>query len=229
MLSIVATVISVAKREKLCAIALLAGIPSLIFVVKVCVEIPKAVEGARKSNESFIAYQKREQAKEARVQNYCAQFRTNSSLITSDDFWNGQTNQDWSAQYGLDRLIEDQSFKFTPDVIDYLLKKFPKRTEELIQYKHLNRDELIKIIKDTQYSQRVRQTAMEALVSDRSFELTDKWKRCVFEQFPNVIGNLLYDERLTKAEIEALIADPAISDGIKELAKRNLKEGRYKN
>jgi hypothetical protein len=201
----------------------------LIFVVKVCVEIPKAVEGARKSNERFIADQKREQAKEARVKNYCAQFRTNSSLITSDDFWNGQTNQDWSAQYGLDRLIEDQSFKFTPDVIDYLLKKFPKRTEELIQYKHLNCDKLIKIIKDTQYSQRVRQTAMEALVSDRSFELTDEWKRCVFEQFPNVIGNLLYDERLTKADIEALIADPTISDGIKELAKRNLKEERYKN
>jgi hypothetical protein len=229
VLSCIATGISVATREKLWGLSLLAGIPSLLLIVNVCIEIPKAVKGARESNKSFIAYQKREQARETRIQSYCNELRMNSSLITSDDFWNGQTNQDFSAQYGLDRLIEDQSFKFTPEMNEYIIKKFPGRTEELMRHKRLSQNELIKIIKDVQYSHRIRETGVYVLISDRSFDVTDEWKKFIIEQFPNEIGDLLFHECFTKSEVEGLITDPKISDSVKELAKRNLAEGRYKN
>jgi hypothetical protein len=228
VLSIVATVISLAKREKLCGVALLAGIPSLMLIVRVCVEIPKAAEGARKSQESFIAYQKQVAEQEARVL-YCRdEFRTNTSLITNDDFWNAQTNHDRSAEDGLDRLIRDESFKFTPQISEYLLKRFPGRAEELSQNKKLNHDELIGIVKNLQYPQRVRQTAIYVLIKDPSFEVTDEWKKCVFYQYPNEIGTLLYDRRLTKNEIEDLMANPKIPDYEKQDAQDKIKIGWYK-
>ncbi|MGA3143890.1 MAG: hypothetical protein ABSF10_12850 [Verrucomicrobiota bacterium] len=228
ILSCIATGISVATREKLWGLSLLGGIPSLLLIVNVCIEIPKAVKGARESNKSFIAYQKREQARETRIQSYCNELRTNSSLITSDDFWNGQTNQDFSAQYGLDRLIEDQSFKVTPEMNEYLIKKFPGRMEELMRYKRLSQNELIKVIKGVQYSRRIRETGVYVLISDKSFDVTDEWKKYIVDQFPSEIGDLLLHECFTKSEVEGLVADPKISDSIKELAKRNLAEGRYK-
>jgi ABC-type transport system involved in multi-copper enzyme maturation permease subunit len=43
-LSCIATIISVVKREKFYGIALLAGIPSLIFVVNFCSQIPQAAK-----------------------------------------------------------------------------------------------------------------------------------------------------------------------------------------
>jgi hypothetical protein len=228
VLSIVAAAISLAKRERFCVVALLAGIPSLIFVVNVCVAIPKAAKDAKRANEGFLAHQKQVEEQETRILNCRDEFRANPSLITSDDFWNAQTNQDRSAQDGLDRLIEDQSFSFTPQISEYILKRFPGRTEELSQNKRLNHDELIKIINDVQNPQRVRETAVYVLISDRFFEVTDEWKKCVFYQYPNEIGKLLYDERLTKSEIEALIADPKIPDYVKEDAQSKLKIGWYK-
>jgi hypothetical protein len=228
VLSMVAAAISAVKREKLCGIALLAGIPSLIFVLKVCVEIPRAAKSSRLSNEHFLAHQKQVEEQEARVICYREEFRTNSSLITNDDFWNAQSNQDHSAQDGLDRLIEDQSYKFTPEINEYIIKKFPGRTEGLMQNKRLSQGELIKIIKDVQHAHKIRETGVYVLISDRSFNVTDDWKKYIIEKFPNEIGDLLLDKRFTKNEVEALLADPTIDNGTKEIAKRNLREKNYK-
>jgi hypothetical protein len=227
-LSSIATIISVIKRERFFGIALLAGIPSLIFAVNFCSQIPQAVKNSKQANEHFLAHQKQVETQEARILQYRDEFRTNPSIITSDNFWNAQTNQDRSAQDGLDRLIEDQSFKFTPQISEYLLKRFPKRAEELSRNKRLNHDELIGIIKDLQYPQRVRQTAIYVLIKDQSFEVTDEWKKCVFYQYPNEIGTLLYDQRLTKSEIEALLVEPKIPDYVKQDAQSKLKTGWYK-
>lgn len=229
VLSCIATIISLIRREKFSGIALLAGIPSLIFVVNFCSQIPQARRSAKLNQEHFQAHQKQVQEQETQVINFREKFRTNSALITSDDFWNAQTNKDRSAQDGLARLIEDQSFNFTPEMNEYIIKKFPGRTEELMQYKRLNQDELIKIIKDVQYSHRIRETGVYVLISNPSFGVTDEWKKYIIEQFPNEIGDLLLQERFTKSEIEALISDPTIDNGTKEIAKRNLAEGRYKN
>lgn len=226
-LSVIATIISAIKREKLFGIALLAGIPSLIFVVNFCSQIPQAVKNSKRANEHFLAYQKQVKEQEAQVLDYRDEFRANPSLITNDGFWNAQTNKDRSAQDGLDRLIEDQSFKFTPEINEYIIKRFPGRTEELMQNKRLSQDELIKIVKDVQYSHRIREAGVYVLIKDRSFDVTDEWKKYTIEQFPDEIGDLLLDRRFTKSEVEALIADPTIDNGTKEVAKRTLKEGTY--
>jgi hypothetical protein len=58
--------------------------------------------------------------------------------------------------------------------------------------------------------------------------VTDEWKKCVFYQYPNEIGTLLYDRRLTKNEIEDLMANPKIPDYEKQDAQDKIKIGWYK-
>jgi len=64
-----------------------------------------------------------------------------------------------------------------------LSKDFHGRTEELMQNKRLSQDELIKIVKDVQYSHRIREAGVYVLIKDRSFDVTDEWKKYTIEQF----------------------------------------------
>ena len=215
VLSIFTAAISVAKREKLCGIALLAGIPSLLFVVKVCVEIPQAARNAKQSNEHFLAYQKQvaEQEKqvaeqEPRVIYYREQFRTNSSLITSDDFWNAQTNKDRVAIEGLCRLLDDKSFKVTPEMKDYLIRN--GYDYQYLIRECLNNDERIQIVTNTDALKPERELAMNCLLCDKSFEITDQWKHYVLDNFPQSKHYLIMSGCFSKSELETLAVDPKV-------------------
>jgi len=215
VLSIVASAISVAKREKLCGIVLLAGIPSLIFVVKVCVEIPQAAKSSRLANEGFLAHQKQvaEQEKqvaeqEPRVIFYREQFRTNSSLITSDDFWNAQTNKDRVAMEGLWRLLDDKSFMITPEMKNYLIRN--GYDYQYLIRNRLNNDERIQIVTNTDALRPERELAMNCLLWDKSFEITDQWKHYVLDNFPQSKHYLIMSGCFSKNELEALAVDPKV-------------------
>ena len=215
VLSSIATLISAIKRERFFGIALLAGIPSLIFVVNICSQIPKAAKSAKQANEHFLAYQKQvaEQEaqraeQEAHVIYYREVFRTNSSLITSDDFWNAQTNQDRSVQAGLVRLIEDQSFIFTPEMKNYLIRN--GHDYEYLIKKRLNNDERIQIVTNTDALKPERELAMNCLLWDKSFEITDQWKHYVLDNFPQSKHYLIMSGCFSKSELEALAVDPKV-------------------
>jgi len=113
VLSTIATLFSIIQRERFFGFALLAGIPSLIFVVNVCSYFPQAEKNTKQAEEHFHAHlkevakqHKQETEQEARAMWYREEFRTNSSLITNDAFWNAQTNQDRSVQAGLGSFDE---------------------------------------------------------------------------------------------------------------------------
>jgi hypothetical protein len=215
VLSSIATLISLIKREKFFGIALLAGIPSLIFVVNVCSQIPKAAKNAKLANEHFLAYQKQvaEQEKqvaeqEPRVIYYREQFRTNSSLITSDDFWNSQTNKDKVAIEGLCRLLDDKSFKVTPEMKDYLIRN--GYDYQYLIRECLNNDERIQIVTNTDALKPGREFAMTCLLCDKSFEITDQWKHYVLDNFPQLKHYLIMSGCFSKSELEALAVDPNV-------------------
>jgi hypothetical protein len=215
VLSSVATIISSIKRERFFGIALLAGIPSLIFVVNVCSQIPKAAKNAKLANEHFLAYQKQvaEQQKQAvkqevRVIYYREELRTNSSLITNDDFWNAQANQDRSVEAGLVRLIEDQSFILTPEMKNYLIRN--GHDYQYLIRKCLNNDERIQIVTNTDALKPERELAMNCLLWDKSFEITDQWKHYVLDNFPQSKHYLIMRGCFSKSELEALAIDPNV-------------------
>jgi hypothetical protein len=231
VLSSIATLISVIKRERFFGIALLAGIPSLIFVVNICSQIPKAAKNAKQANEHFLAYQKQvaeqqkqEAEQEARVIYYREEFRTNSSLITNDDFWNAQTNQDRSVQAGLVRLIEDQSFIFTPEMKNYLIRN--GYDYQYLIRKRLNNDERIQIVTNTDALKPERELAMNCLLWDKSFEITDQWKHYVLDNFPQSKRELIMSGCFSKSELEALAVDPKIP-ALDRIAARNALTMKY--
>ena len=215
VLSIVTATISVAKREKLCGIALLAGIPSLIFVVKVCVEIPQAAKSSRLANEHFLAYQKQvaeqqkqETEQEARAIYYREEFRTNSSLITNDEFWSSQTNQNNEVVGGLTRLFDEKSFQITPEMKSYLIRN--GHDYQYLIRKCLNNDERIQIVTNTGALMSERELAMNCLLWDKSFEITDQLKHYVLDNFPQSKRELIMSGCFSKSELEALAVDPKI-------------------
>jgi hypothetical protein len=215
VLSCIAATISIIQRERFCVIGLLPGIPSLIFVVNVCAAIPQAAKNSKQANEHFLAYQKQVSEQEAQVAKqearaiyYREVFRTNSLLITSDDFWNAQTNQDRSVQAGLDRLIEDQSFIFTPEMKNYLIRN--GHDYQYLIRKCLNNDERIQIVTNTDALKPERELAMNCLLWDKSFQITDQWKHYVLDNFPQSKHYLIMSGCFSKNELEALAVDPKV-------------------
>lgn len=213
VLSVVATVISMAKKERFFVVALIAGIPSLMLIIKVCVEIPKAAEAARKNQENFNAYQKQvaeqqkqEAERKARAIYYCEEFRANTSLITNDELWSSPTNQNNQIVYGLTLLFDDKSFQITPAMKSYLIRG--GHDYEYLIRRRLNTDERIQIVTNTDALKPERELAMNCLLWDKSFVITDQWKQYVLDNFPKSKHYLIMSGCFSKGELEALAVDP---------------------
>lgn len=228
LLSCVATVISVRKSENLSAVAVMAGIPSLFFVAYVCTKMPQMVNDSEQDKAIFAARQQEASEREAQIVRWHDEFLTNTALITDDDFWKSQRNQNGSAIAGLSRLIEDKAFEFDPIVSEYIFKNLPQRSHSLILHKRLTHADLIKIVNDTATSHATQQRAVYFLISDESFEISNEWKLRVLEQFPDEFRTLCIHKRLTKSELEAMASDPKSSDSMKQIARLYLRAETYK-
>jgi hypothetical protein len=123
--SCLVSILSAIKRERFFGIALLAGIPSLIFIVKVCVAIPQGAKDAKRQNESIAAHYKHEEETIAQIKKFSDEFSSTPSLITNDDFWQSQkSDRGKSAMYGLIGVLQDKSFEVTPQIKAYVISNF---------------------------------------------------------------------------------------------------------
>jgi hypothetical protein len=95
-------------------------------------------------------------------------------------------------------------------------------------YNRSSHDELAKIVKDVKNSYGIRETAMDCLLRDESFDVTDEWKKTVFDQFPLKIGLLFGGKRFSRIQLGNLITDPKIPSYVKRDADFWLKNGGYK-
>lgn len=213
VLSIIATFISAIKRERFFGIALLAGIPSLIFVDNICSHFPQAAKNAKQANEQFFSYQKQvaqqeaqRAEQEARAICYREEFRTNSSLITNDEFWSSPTNQNNEVVSGLTQLVDDKSFQITPEMKNYLIRN--GHGYQYLIRKRLNNDERIQIVTNTDALKPERELAMDCLLWDKSFEITEQWKHYFLDNFPQSKHYLIMSGCFSKSELEALAVDP---------------------
>ena len=215
VLSSIATLISVIKRERFFGIALLEGIPSLIFVVNVCSHIPQATKNAKQANEHFLAHQKQVAKEEARraeeepiILHYCDEFRASPECITDDGFWNSPTNQNNEVVRGLTRLFDDKSFQITKEMKDYLIRN--GHDYGYLIRSCLNNDERIQIVTNMNALKPERELAMNCLLWDKSFEITDQWKNYVLDNFPQSKHYLIMSGCFSKSELEALAVDPNV-------------------
>ena len=229
LLCCVTAVISVLRKEQASGVAIFLAVPSLIFIIYVGVLAVHGRQAALQQKASEMIRGKKEKEQMDQIYSWRDKFRANPSLITNDVFWNAQTNRERLAERGLVELIRDQSFKFSPEINDYISKKLPGGTEALLLDRHFSREELISMAKDPQNSRRIRESALGQLVRDKNFDVTDEWKTYVIDQFPNELGDLLLDERFTKNELETLLQNPKVSDEAKHVIKEDLEIGRYKN
>ncbi len=117
ILSCVATIISVVRREDRAAFALLPGIASLIFLVFAgSYIIPAYLE--------IKAGQKQERQEAEIITPIIAQFKANPGLITSNDYWNSHADHAWERNSALCFLLDNNLIEITEDTKDYLLNRF---------------------------------------------------------------------------------------------------------
>lgn len=168
-------------------------------------------------------------AQEAEVRPYMEILRANPSLITSDAYWNSQTNQ--NNQYrndvvtGLSELLRDKSFQVTPEMKDYILKgktRVPqykgkgttREANRLLQ--RMDNDELIDVVEKADYSPAIRTTALYYLRTRNVGKplLPDEFRKYVLEQFTSNILNDSYTNTITftRSDLAAAVVDPKIGE-----------------
>ena len=125
LLCCVTAVISVLRKEQASGVAIFLAVPSLIFIIYVGVLAVHGRQAALQQKASEMIRGKKEKEQMDQIYSWRDKFRANPSLITNDVFWNAQTNRERLAERGLVELIRDQSFKFSPEINDYISKKLP--------------------------------------------------------------------------------------------------------
>ena len=76
--------------------------------------------------------------------------------------------------------------------------------------KCLNNDERIQIVTNTDALKPERELAMNCLLWDKSFQITDQWKHYVLDNFPQSKHYLIMSGCFSKNELEALAVDPKV-------------------
>jgi len=117
ILSCVATIVSLVRRENRSAFALLPGMASFIFLVYTAsIVIPAYLDIRNRKNQ--------DQHEQKIMTPILAEFKAHPELITSDDYWNSHTDFVSERHSALCSLIDNNSIKISDDTKNYLLNRF---------------------------------------------------------------------------------------------------------
>lgn len=184
-------------------------------------QAPYDVEAARAREEQ---HNREREARIAASKLVLEKLKTNPGLLTEDVFWDEQPAND----YGLLWFLQEPTTPHTPAINAYLLKRFPDKSTEILSNGRANHEELTAIAGDRQQPFDTRESAIDALLRDNSFEFGEPWRRMVIEEFTPKVTLLFGTRRYTRQELAALYGDPKTPAWIQQTARENIARNWFK-
>jgi hypothetical protein len=153
------------------------------------------------------------------------ELKANPALITDDTFWNRQPAND----YGLFWFLQEPNAPRSPAINTYLLKRFPDKSSVILGNGRATHGELTAIASDRAQPYDTRESAIDALLRDKSFEFGEPWRRMVLEEFGLKTSLLFGTRRYTRQELIALSQDPKTPAWIQQTARDNIDRNWFKS
>jgi hypothetical protein len=178
--------------------------------------------------EQAAAERKRSQEREAAAHVILSALKQTPALLTDAAFWDSQPDHDHIRTLGLDWYLQEPTAPASPAINAWLLKRFPEEDGMILHNGRASHDELTGLATDTNQSYRIRETALDCLLRDPTFDFSEPWKRMVFDEFQGQIPLVFGTRRFTRKELIALSQDPKIPKWIQEMAAQNLSWNSFK-
>jgi len=152
------------------------------------------------------------------------ELKVNPALLTDDTFWNRQPPND----YGLLWFLQEPTAPRSPEINAYLLKRFPEKSTPILSNSRATAAELTAIAGDRQQPYNTRESAIDALLRDDSFDFGEPWRRMVLEEFVLKATLLFGTRRYTRQELVELSKNPKAPAWIQQTARDNIARNWFK-
>ncbi len=154
--------------------------------------------------------------------------KQNPALLTDDAFWDQQATSSNAALLALIWYLQLPEAAKSPEINTYLLRRFPEESGAIFANGRATQTELTGIAGARAQPYKIRMSALDALLRDRSFDFADPWRKLVLEEFGSLEDLMFATSRFTRAELQALAADPTTPAGTRDRAAQSLKLGNIK-
>lgn len=154
-----------------------------------------------------------------------AELKSNPALLTDDTFWNRQPAND----YGLLWFLQEPNSPRSPTINAYLLKRFPDKSTAILGNGRATHAERTAIAIDRAQPYDTRESAIDALLRDKSFEFGEPWRGMVISEFTLKTSLLFGTRRYTRQELISLSQDPKTPAWIQQTARDNIDRNWFKS
>lgn len=226
--SCAASAISFLRRERLFPASLLIAIPAagLLMYSVIAFERSK-IERQRQAAINVVSYKNSEERMK-RIASWKVRFCEHPDLITTDGVWAQNRESKAEAEWGLNWALQETDFNVTPEIKEFVIRKTPQNASLVFTKGRSTHEELKRLFHDRTVSYEVREQAIDCLMRDQDYKLTEEEKMIVFVEFATKYTLLFGTKQFTRTELEEMVRDSKIPEYIRREAQQYLKWQSYK-